>query len=50
KKIYATRDQAKSEIFNFIEMFYNPIKRHSHTGGISPAQYEKDYFLRLGSV
>jgi len=50
KKIYATRDQAKSEIFNFIEMFYNPIKRHSHTGGISPAQYEKDYFSRLGSV
>lgn len=50
KKIYATRDQAKSEIFNFIEMFYNPIKRHSHTGGISPAQYEKDYFSRQGSV
>ncbi|MDA8928114.1 IS3 family transposase [Gammaproteobacteria bacterium] len=50
KKIYATRDQAKSEIFNLIEMFYNPIKRHRHTGGISPAQYEKDYFSRLGSV
>ena len=50
KQIYATRDQAKSEIFNFIEMFYNPIKRYSHTGGISPAQYEKDYFSKLGSV
>ena len=50
KKIYATRDQAKSEIFNFIEKFYNPIARHSHTGGISPAQYEKDYFSRPGSV
>lgn len=50
KKIYATRDQAKSGIFNFIEMFYNPIKRNSHTGEISLAQYEKDYFSRLGSV
>ena len=31
KKIYAKR-----EIFNFIEMFYNPVKRHSHTdGGVS---------------
>ncbi len=34
KKIYATRDEARGEIFNFIEMFYNPVKRHSHTGGV----------------
>ena len=34
KKIYSTRDEAKTEIFNFIEMFYNPKKRHSHTGGV----------------
>ena len=32
RKIYSTRDEAKTEIFNFIEMFYNPIKRHTHTG------------------
>jgi putative transposase len=38
RKIYATRKEAKSEIFNFIEMFYNPVKRHSHTGGVSPAK------------
>ncbi|MDA9050211.1 IS3 family transposase, partial [Pseudomonadales bacterium] len=31
RKIYSTREHAKTEIFNFIEMFYNPIKRHSHT-------------------
>lgn len=29
KKIFSTRDEAKTEIFNFIEMFYTPIKRHS---------------------
>lgn len=50
KKIYATRDEAKGEIFNFIEMFYNPVKRHSHTGGVSPAKYEADYFSRLEGV
>jgi len=50
KKIYATREDAKSEIFNFIEMFYNPVKRHSHTGGVSPARFEEDYFSRLESV
>lgn len=50
KKIYATREDAKREIFNFIEMFYNPVKRHSHTGGVSPAKFEDDYFSRLESV
>ena len=50
RKIYATREDAKREIFNFIEMFYNPVKRHSHTGGVSPAKYEEDYFSRLESV
>ena len=29
--------RAKGEIFNLIGMFYNPIKRHSHTGGVSSA-------------
>jgi len=37
RKIYSTRAAAEGEIFNFIAMFYNPIKRHSHTGGVSPA-------------
>lgn len=50
RKIYATREDAKREIFNFIEMFYNPVKRHSHTGGVSPVQFEKDYFSKLESV
>jgi putative transposase len=45
KKIYSTRDEAKTEIFNFIEMFYNPKKRHSYTGGVSPAKFEEAYFL-----
>jgi putative transposase len=47
RKIYPTRDEAKTEIFNFIEMFYNPVKRHSHTGGASPANFEEAYFARL---
>jgi putative transposase len=50
RKIYSTRDDAKTEIFNFIDMFYNPIKRHSHTGGVSPAQFEEDDFSRLEIV
>ncbi|MBA6068694.1 IS3 family transposase, partial [Pseudomonas mosselii] len=29
RKIYATRDEARSDIFDYIEMFYNPKRRHS---------------------
>ena len=50
RKIYATREEAKGEIFSFIEMFYNPVKRHSHTGGVSPVKYEEAYFARLEGV
>lgn len=50
RKIYATREDAKGEIFNFIEMFYNPIKRHSHTGGVSPIKFEEAFFQKLQSV
>lgn len=50
RKIYATREEAKREIFNFIEMFYNPVKRHSHTGGLSPVKFEENYFSKLESV
>ena len=50
RKVYTTREEAKTEIFNFIEMFYNPIKRHTHTGGVSPAKYEEAYFERLEGV
>ena len=50
KKIYSTRDEAKADIFNFIKMFYNPQKRHSHTGAVSPVQFDKTYFEKLSTV
>ncbi|NQY25630.1 MAG: DDE-type integrase/transposase/recombinase [Piscirickettsiaceae bacterium] len=50
KKIYLTRHDTKAEIFNFIEMFYNPKKRHSHTDGVSPVKFEEAYFSELQSV
>lgn len=40
KRIYKTRDLAKADIFDYIEMFYNRTRRHSHLGGISPEAFE----------
>lgn len=40
KRIYKTRDLARADIFDYIEMFYNPTRRHSHLGGVSPEAFE----------
>jgi len=50
RKIYTTREDAKTEILNFIEIFYDPVKRHGYTGGVSPVKFEEDYYSRLESV
>lgn len=36
KRIYKTRDLARADIFDYIEVFYNRTRRHSHLGGVSP--------------
>lgn len=50
RQIYATRDAARSDVFNYIEMFYNSKRRHSTAGGVSPVQFEQRHFQRLRSV
>ena len=41
KRIYKTRDLARSDVFDYIEAFYNRTRRHSHLGGISPEAFER---------
>jgi len=41
KKIYRTREIAQSEIADYIDSFYNPTRRHSHLGGVSPEGIRK---------
>lgn len=40
KRIYRTRDEARADVFDYIEMFYNSRRRHGHLGNISPERYE----------
>ena len=38
---YRTRDEAKADVFDYIERFYNPRRRHSTLGYLSPADFER---------
>ncbi len=40
QKSYASIEAARSDIFEYIEMFYNPTRRHTHLDFVSPNQYE----------
>src|SRR5207244_4066589 len=40
RKIYRTRDQARADVFDYIERFYNPRRRHSTIGYLSPMEFE----------
>lgn len=43
RRIYPTRDEARSDVFNYIEMFYNPIRRHGFAGNLAPVEFERRY-------
>lgn len=45
RRIYSNHDEARADVFQYIEMFYNPKRRHSSNDGLSPVEFEKRYAL-----
>lgn len=43
---YRTRADAKADVFEYIEMFYNRVRRHSRLGQVSPERYMHDWLSR----
>jgi putative transposase len=41
KRIYKTRELARADVFDYIEVFYNRTRRHSFLGGVSPEAFER---------
>ena len=50
RRIYPDRKTARADIFNYIEIFYNRKRKHGHNDMLSPVEYERRYFMKLGSV
>lgn len=43
RKIYASRSDARADLFDYIEVFYNRTRLHSHLGHVPPDEYENTY-------
>ena len=52
RKTYRTRNHAKADVFDYIEHFYNPTRRHSTLGYLSPIDLERQaqvaYLVSIG--
>ena len=40
RRTYLTRNAARQDVFDYIEMFYNPKRKHTNNGMLSPIDYE----------
>jgi putative transposase len=40
---YTTREEAKASIFEYVEAFYNRVRRHSSLGFLSPMEFERTH-------
>lgn len=40
-KVYRTRNEARADVFDYIERFYNAVRRHSTIGYVSPMEFEQ---------
>src|SRR5580765_4967427 len=40
-KIYRTRNEARADVFDYIERFYNATRCHSTIGYLSPVEFER---------
>ncbi len=40
RRTYATREEAKADVFDYIEVFYNRRRRHAYLDYLSPVEFE----------
>ena len=50
RQVYPTRNDVHADVFNYIEMSYNPKRRHGTVGDTSPLELERRYSQRLTGV
>ena len=50
RRTYRTREEARQDVFDYIEMFYNPVRKRVRNGILSPVEFERQQFLKAEDV
>ena len=50
RRAYKTRAEARQDVFDYIEMFYNPTRKHLRNGMLSPVEFERQQEMRTEGV
>jgi putative transposase len=50
RRTYKTRAEARQDVFDYIEMFYNPKRKHVRNGMLSPVEFERQQNVRTEGV
>ena len=50
RRKYKTREEARQDVFDYIECFYNPQRKHVRNGMLSPIDFEQQQKLKLQAV
>ena len=50
RRVYKTRAEARQDVFDYIEMFYNPKRKHARNGMLSPVEFERQQKMRTEGV
>jgi putative transposase len=50
RRKYKTRAEARQDVFDYIEFFYNPQRKHVRNGMLSPIDFEQQQKLKLQGV
>lgn len=50
RRTYKTREEARHDVFDDIEMFYNPKRKHARNGMLSPVEFERQRKLKPEGV
>ena len=50
RRTYKARAEARQDVFENIEMFYNPKRKHARNGMLSPVEFERQQKMRTEGV
>jgi putative transposase len=50
RRTYNTREEARQDVFDYIEMFYNPVRKHVRNGMLSPVEFERQQMMKKEGV